>query len=78
MTHPKHAGQMFVVMRCHFYTVTFLKAATFSGYFACLRSGCAESGGWGGKLRLEGSRAKLLKAPGELGAHALILISAQL
>lgn len=29
MTHQKHAGQMFVVMRCHFYTVTFLTTATF-------------------------------------------------
>lgn len=45
MTHQEHAGQMFAVTRCHFYTVTFLNAATFSGYFACLRSGCAETGG---------------------------------
>jgi len=44
MTHQKHAGQMFVVMRCHFYTVTLLSTATFSGYFACLRSNCAEIG----------------------------------
>lgn len=29
MTHQKHVGQMFVVMRCHFYTVTFLNTATF-------------------------------------------------
>lgn len=73
LTHQKHAGQMFAVTRCHFYAVTFLNAAAFSGYFACLRSACAEIGG---KLGDWSGLEQSLKITGWIGSPHLDLSSA--
>lgn len=60
VTHQEHVGKVLVVMRCHFYAVPSLDAATFQGFFACLRSSWAEVGenhwGWSGPEQNSGKQ----------------------